>query len=318
MSYFRIRSADSNIDLPDHLSSDKRRHRQITGVFLGLTLLFGGLLVAVMASMLVPYDVETVSVPHEFVAETKVEKVVEKPIPVAETEPKPQTTPQLALQPASQPAPVTHGGNLSKVVYLTFDDGPGAYTAKLLDVLKKYNAKATFFVTCAGDDSLIKREYDEGHAVALHTCSHNYAKIYVSDAAYFSDLDAVKARVKRITGYDATMIRFPGGSSNTVSANYNRGIMTRLTKEVQNRGYAYFDWNVSSGDAGNTTSSDVVYRNVVTGMGKFSNGEVVLQHDIKSFSVDAVERIIQYGQEHGFVFEKLTPTSYTAHHGVNN
>ncbi len=72
----------------------------------------------------------------------------------------------------------------SKVVYLTFDDGPSEYTANLLDVLKKYNAKASFFVTCRGSDAMIKREYDEGHTVALHTCSHDYAQIYASEEAF--------------------------------------------------------------------------------------------------------------------------------------
>lgn len=208
--------------------------------------------------------------------------------------------------------------NASKIVYLTFDDGPGAYTAKLLDVLKKYGAKATFFVTCAGDDALIKREFDEGHAVGLHTCSHVYSQVYASDAAYFKDLAAVSDRVKKITGVESKLIRFPGGSSNAVSAKYSKGIMTRLVKEVANRGYAYFDWNVSSGDAGGTVATSTVYNNVINGMGKFVNGAIVLQHDIKSFSVDAVEQILQYGQSHGFVFEKLTIASYAAHHGVNN
>ena len=242
--------------------------------------------------------------------ESKVErtvKVVAKPEPV-KTPTKPVTVGYTAQA----------GGNASKIVYLTFDDGPSAYTSKLLDVLKKYDAKATFFVTCAGSDDMIKREYNEGHTVALHTCSHNYAQIYANETAYFKDLDAVKARVKRVTGYDATLIRFPGGSSNTISATYNRGIMSRLVKEVGNRGYTYFDWNVSSGDAGSTTSSAGVYNNVVSGMGKFAGGAVVLQHDIKGFSVDAVERILQYGKEHGFTFERLTAASNTAHHGVNN
>ena len=214
--------------------------------------------------------------------------------------------------------PVLHGGNLSKVVYLTFDDGPSAYTSKLLDVLKKYGAKATFFVTCSGSDDMIKREYDEGHTVALHTCSHNYAKIYASDAAFFADLEEVQNRVKNITGQTATLTRFPGGSSNTVSATYNRGIMSRLTKEVVNRGFTYFDWNVSSGDAGAPISSDTVFRNVVAGFGKYEGGSVVLQHDVKDYSVNAVERILQYGRAHGFEFRALTASSNTAHHPVNN
>ena len=199
-----------------------------------------------------------------------------------------------------------------RVVYLTFDDGPSSYTSSLLDVLKKYNAKATFFVTKNGDDSIIKREYDEGHTVALHTYSHSYDKIYASQEAYFADLYKIQERVKRITGETSMLIRFPGGSSNTVS----KTSMRALTKEVQNRGFKYFDWNVSSGDAGGTTSSDGVYNNVIKSLK--SGSSVVLQHDTKKFSVDAVERILQYGRENGYTFERLTASSPGMHHGTNN
>ncbi len=205
------------------------------------------------------------------------------------------------------------------VVYLTFDDGPGAYTNALLDVLARNNVKATFFVTCGGDDSLIKREFDEGHTVALHTCSHNYSYIYSSVDNYFADLYTVQERVKNITGYTAMLMRFPGGSSNTVSTRYDGGsrIMSYLTSEVGNRGFTYFDWNLSSGDAAGVTSADGVYNRVVEGL-KPGESTVVLQHDIKGFSVDAVESIINYGKEHGYIFAKLDASSFTAHHGVNN
>jgi peptidoglycan/xylan/chitin deacetylase (PgdA/CDA1 family) len=199
------------------------------------------------------------------------------------------------------------------VIYLTFDDGPGAYTGQLLDVLKKYNVKATFFVTCKGDDSLIKREYDEGHTVALYTCSHNYSQIYASYNAYFKDLDQVKARVKRITGYDANIIRFPGGTSNGVSPNIS---MKSLAKQVLDKGYYYFDWNVSSGDAGGQTTSYGVYYAVINSLK--SGSSVVLQHDIKKFSVEAVERIIQYGQANGYTFERLREDSPKIRHGAGH
>ena len=203
----------------------------------------------------------------------------------------------------------------SRVIYLTFDDGPSAYTSKLLDVLKKYNVKATFFVTCYGPDEMILREYSEGHQIALHTCSHNYSSIYASADAYFNDLQQVSDRVKRITGYESHLIRFPGGSSNTVSR-FNRGIMSYLVKEVQNRGYYYFDWNVSSGDAGGASTPDQVYNNVVSTLKEGTS--VVLQHDVKDFSVDAVEKIINYANQNGYTFMTLDETSYGAHHGVNN
>ena len=205
------------------------------------------------------------------------------------------------------------------VIYLTFDDGPGAHTARLLDILKKYGVKVTFFVTGFGDDDLILREFKDGHTVALHSYTHDYSYVYSSIDNYFTDLKMVQDRVKSITGQTVTLIRFPGGSSNLVSTRYDSGsrIMSRLVEEVANRGFTYFDWNISSGDAGQTTDSDVVYENVVYAL-KEGGSSVVLQHDVKDYSVDAVERIIQYGLEHGYVFAPLTADSFTAHHGVNN
>lgn len=206
----------------------------------------------------------------------------------------------------------------SGVIYLTFDDGPNdTSTTKILDVLKKYNVKATFFVTMSGSDSTILREYQEGHTVALHTASHNYKTVYSSVDGYFNDLNKVSNRVKKITGETSYIIRFPGGSSNTVSRNYSKGIMSTLTKEVEKRGYHYFDWNVSSGDAGETTSSKGVYNNVTKSL-RLNRSNVVLMHDIKSFTAAAIEDIIIYGKEHGYTFAPITMATTPVHHSVNN
>lgn len=204
-------------------------------------------------------------------------------------------------------------------IYLTFDDGPGDYTEELLDVLKKYGVKATFFVTSKGDDAVILREYQEGHTVALHSFSHNYAYVYANADNYFEDLYAVQARVKAITGQTAKLLRFPGGSSNTVSRRYDHRthIMSYLTTAVEELGFTYFDWNVDSDDAGSAREAGEVYENVISRL-KAGEESVVLQHDIKDYSVAAVESIIQYGFSNGYVFERLTADSFTAHHGVNN
>lgn len=204
-------------------------------------------------------------------------------------------------------------------IYLTFDDGPSGHTDRLLDVLKKYNVKATFFVTGSGSDSSIKRMFDEGHAIGLHTFSHNYAYIYQNVNNFFEDLNKIQTRVENITGKKTYLMRFPGGSSNTVSKNYDGGkkIMSQLVNDVTAKGYRYFDWNVSSGDAGEASTVNQVYNNTVNTL-KQGGSSVVLQHDSKGFSVDAVERIIQYGQAHGYKFMKLDTSSFAAHHGVNN
>lgn len=211
----------------------------------------------------------------------------------------------------------TSSGN--KVVYLTFDDGPGAHTQQLLDILDKYNVKVTFFVTNvnSGYENMIAKEAAAGHTVAIHSASHDYKKIYSSVDAYFADLNEMSDIIYAQTGQRPKLIRFPGGSSNTVSLKYCSGIMTTLTKAVTDQGYKYFDWNVSSGDAGGITSTEEVYQNVVNGM-KSHNVSVVLQHDIKGFSVNAVERIIQWGLANGYTFLPLTTSTEDVHHGVNN
>ena len=186
-------------------------------------------------------------------------------------------------------------------------------------VLAKYNVKVTFFVTGYGDDALIKREYDEGHAVGLHTNSHVYSHIYSSIDNYMADLNAVGDRVRNVTGKATRLMRFPGGSSNLISARYDGGskIMSKLVSLINERGYTYYDWNVDSDDAGGANTAEQVYNNVVSAL-KQGGDSLVLQHDVKSYSVEAVERIIQYGLENNYAFSKLTPDSFSAHHGVNN
>lgn len=205
-----------------------------------------------------------------------------------------------------------------KVVYLTFDDGPSEYTQQLLDVLAKYNVKATFFVTHAFPDyeDMIAKEYAAGNSIAIHSYTHDYNKIYASESAYFEDLQAMQDVIVAQTGQETRLVRFPGGSSNTVS-NFNPGIMTTLAQELHDQGYEYFDWNVSSGDAGETTSTDQVVENVISGI-QSNSISVVLQHDSKDYSVAAVERIIQWGQENGYTFLPLQYDSPNAHHGISN
>lgn len=207
----------------------------------------------------------------------------------------------------------------NKVVYLTFDDGPGKYTQRLLDVLDKYNVKVTFFVTNGKPayQNLIGKEAADGHTVAVHSASHEYSKIYQSLDAYFEDFDEMNDIIKQQTGERTNLLRFPGGSSNTVSATYSIGIMSQLVCAVEAKGLRYCDWNVSSGDAGEVISSSQVVNNVINGI-KANNVSVVLQHDTREFSVDAVEEIIQWGLSEGYTFLPITDTTPMSHHKVNN
>jgi peptidoglycan/xylan/chitin deacetylase (PgdA/CDA1 family) len=220
------------------------------------------------------------------------------------------------VYPPTQQDPVNTG---SKIIYLTFDDGPGAYTSTLLDVLDRYNVKATFFVTSNFPDYqyLIGEEAARGHTVGIHSFSHNYGSIYTSVDAYMADLWAMNDIITAQTGSGASFLRFPGGSSNTVSKKYCKGIMTALASEVEANGFQYCDWNVLSGDAGDTTSTSQVAANVIAGCSK-NNISIVLQHDIKSFSVAAVEEIIQWGLSEGYTFLPMDGATPMVHQGLNN
>lgn len=210
-------------------------------------------------------------------------------------------------------------GDEQKVIYLTFDDGPSINTGKILDILAKYDVKGTFFVT--GNDAsyrnFITRAAKEGHTVGLHTYTHQYS-IYSSEETYFADLNSVKDMVKQLTGIDAHHIRFAGGSSNTVSRNYNRGIMSRLVKDVQNRGFRYYDWNVSSGDA----AGNLVPKNSIVANSTASrvNHICLLMHDSrpKVSTVEALPSIIEHYKKLGYTFLPISDSTPVFHHGVNN
>ena len=204
-----------------------------------------------------------------------------------------------------------------KIIYLTFDDGPSQHTERLLDVLAKYDVKVTFFVMNTGNIDIISRAAQEGHAIAIHTYTHRYSDIYASDEAFMNDLHAMQDVIFQHTGIKTMLTRFPGGSSNSVSSAYCKGIMTRLTKTLREQGYQYFDWNVDSNDAGGAKDAEEVFQNVIKGVSR-NNNSVVLQHDTKGFSVDAVERIIAWGLCNGYTFKALDLDSPGCHHPVNN
>lgn len=206
-----------------------------------------------------------------------------------------------------------------KVVYLTFDDGPGPYTETLLDILDKYNIDVTFFVTNQNPNyqDMIGDAYFRGHTIGLHTYSHSFSKVYASEGAYYTDLMNMSAIVEEQTGIAPNILRFPGGSSNSISKRYCKGIMTSLTQSVTYNGYRYCDWNVDSRDAGGATTSAEVAANVITGIqGKPSS--IVLQHDTKLYSIEAVEEIICWGMLNGYTFLPMTDTTEMHHHDVLN
>lgn len=210
---------------------------------------------------------------------------------------------------------------IKDIIYLTFDDGPNRYsTPKVLDILKKNGVKATFFELkpAKSDFDLTKRILNEGHALALHGYQHKYDIVYQSQKVYHENLDKLRALFFKKFGVWCTVSRFPGGSSNTKSR-YNPGIMTKLTKKVHGWGYHYFDWNVDSGDAGGARTAKDTFANFKQGLQK-GRSNVVLMHDFNGNdkTIDALDKMIQYGKKMGYHFLPITASTNEVHHGVNN
>ena len=204
------------------------------------------------------------------------------------------------------------------IIYLTFDDGPSYLTEEILDILDREGIKATFFV-CGANEST-KRAYNSGHTIGLHSNTHSYSYIYTSSNNYFNDLNNISDKVFNVINIRPNIIRFPGGSSNTVSRKYNNGIMSYLTVEVVNRGYNYFDWNVDSNDAGSDiNNSSNIYYNVINNV-SHNRANVVLMHDSANHraTVNALSDIIRYGKNNGYTFKAITNDTPVVRHGVNN
>lgn len=181
-----------------------------------------------------------------------------------------------------------------KRVYLTFDDGPSRNTNRILDILKEYDIKATFFVVGKTDEESVKayqRIVAEGHTLGMHSYSHKYAEVYRSKESFVQDLQKLQEYLYQITGVWARYYRFPGGSSNTVS----RTDMDELIRYLEENGITYFDWNIASGDAvSSQLSTETIVRNCVGGIEGLEDC-MILMHDAaeKNSTVDALPQIIE-------------------------
>jgi peptidoglycan/xylan/chitin deacetylase (PgdA/CDA1 family) len=191
-------------------------------------------------------------------------------------------------------------------VYLTFDDGPSNLTPKVLEILKKNDIKATFFVVGKPDSEsrkIMKRIVDEGHAIGVHSYSHDYRRIYQSVDAYLDDFYKMYNLIYEATGVEPSIFRFPGGSVNS----YNKDIYNEIVEEMNRRGFTYYDWNVSSSDTKTNASVKSIRNNVLNGIAQ-GKRSIVLMHDssAKNNTVAALDVIIRELKSRGTNFDILT------------
>ena len=203
-------------------------------------------------------------------------------------------------------------------IYLTFDDGPGQYTEELLNILDNYNIKATFFVTNQFPkyQYLIKEEATRGHTIGVHTYSHLWS-VYSSVDEYMNDFNAMNTIIYNQTGKYAKIFRFPGGSSNTISRRYCLGIMTTLANKMISDGYQYYDWNMDSTDTASKNTVDSIINNVKRSL-KGNSYYIVLMHDIKKNTIEALPTIIEYAKSIGYNFKPITEETPIVHSHIAN
>ena len=189
---------------------------------------------------------------------------------------------------ATAPAP----SDIRKV-YLTFDDGPSIYTDDILDILKEYDVKATFFVVGEGKEpyeEACRRIVEEGHTLGMHSYSHVYEEIYASKEAFIWDVNVLQDYLYQVTGVHPEIYRFPGGSSNHVSTVE----MQELKDYLSEIGIVWYDWNISSGDATGHLSQEEILKNCTTNLQNYKHA-VILMHDAadKKTTVQALPGIIE-------------------------
>ncbi|MCI8418569.1 MAG: polysaccharide deacetylase family protein [Lachnospiraceae bacterium] len=184
-----------------------------------------------------------------------------------------------------------------KTMYLTFDDGPSKEnTEKVLDTLKARNIKATFFLIGENVEKypeVAQRIAAEGHTIGIHCNHHDYKKVYASVDAYLEDFSNAHKIIQEITGVDAKLFRFPGGSVNS----YNRAVRQKIAAELESQGYVYYDWNASFEDAvKEPKAADILESAVSSTLGRRS--VVMLGHDVVDETAECLDKLLDQFPEY--------------------
>lgn len=197
---------------------------------------------------------------------------------------------------------ITLAEESQKVIYLTFDDGPSdKVTPKILDVLKKENVPATFFIVGKHAETrknILRRAFNEGHTLAVHSYTHDYKEIYKSADTLIADIEKCNDMICSITGEYTYLYRFPGGSYN---------IAAEKIRAVRELGYEYVDWNASfrDGELQDPTAGKLYSAAIST----ISNPDkiIMLAHDTtdKIETVAALKEVIRYFKNQGYKFKKF-------------
>ena len=201
----------------------------------------------------------------------------------------------------------------SRTIYLTFDDGPCDYTELVLDTLAKYNVKATFFIVAEHSPRHLKilaRIVEEGHTLGIHCYSHYLQGLYWDADSFFTDFIKAQEVIYRYTGTYAHVSRLPGGSrtAHTLAITLE-GYFDEFREMMHNMGVRYYDWNVQPETYKETDGVEYLF----THPDEDYDFAIVLQHDTRSYSVLALDKMIQWGLKQGYTFAPIDLTTPEIH-----
>lgn len=203
-----------------------------------------------------------------------------------------------------------------KEVFLTFDDGPSStYTPQILKILNDNGVHATFFVLGSSlnstvNQNIVKQELANGNAIANHTYSHNYSKIYprnsVSVSAFMNEFYSTRRVLQNVLGrnFDSRVVRMPGGHMSRIY--YHDRNIKALDNTLNNARITSIDWNVESGDAtGKQYTPSQLVQNAIN-QSRGNNHVVLLMHDVKKNTVQSLPSIINYYKSQGYTFKVIS------------
>lgn len=193
-------------------------------------------------------------------------------------------------------------GPPQKVVYLTFDDGPKADTPELLAVLDALDVPATFFLMGASVRMYPEHArmiYEAGYPIGCHSMGHKYSYLKENVHHIGMDLPRFTALMREVVGDDfkTDLYRFPGGSSSY--SGYAR-------RYVADQGYAWFDWNVMTGDAQYTFKSDQEMLDYTLSQVRGQDVIILLMHEAKERTRRILPELVVYFRENGYEFRALS------------
>ena len=208
-------------------------------------------------------------------------------------------------------AGVSENSTNKKVIYLTFDDGPsGKVTSDILDILKKESVPATFFLIgeqIKGQESLIKRMVDEGHAIGLHSMTHKKGYLYSSNEHFLKEMLDTQEIINSAIGFKPTILRFPFGCNNNTYK-----LSDSMVKLIHENNLKIYDWNTDSGDGANPNASP---NRFIKNSRSDKDKVILLMHCayMSKNTVKALPSVIKYYKDNGYEFKIIddsTPEEY--------